>query len=205
MLNDTVFMILIRLLTPVDICLAIMIVQLILKPVTNEPATYWLLFLTYSADWQCRVDWGWSVGKQQNIIQRLVCTGESADYWSNTASGTGRSSTASGTDPVSGSRHPGTFPARGEVHLGGIWQSRWVTHLGTWIPQSLICPGESAVYRSNTASGIDPLSDSRHLAPSPPEKRCLPKRALTIRAGERAILCPMSLRDQSVQVNIQTA
>ena len=37
------------------------------------------------------------------------------DYRSYTASGTGRSDTASGTDPVLGSRHPGTFPARGEV------------------------------------------------------------------------------------------
>ena len=31
------------------------------------------------------------------------------------ASGTGRGQTASGADPVSGSRHPGTFPAGGEV------------------------------------------------------------------------------------------
>jgi hypothetical protein len=36
---------------------------------------------------------------------------------------------------------------------------------------------------------------------SPPEERCLPGRALTARAGERAILCPMSLEDQSVQVS----
>ena len=58
------------------------------------------------------------------IPQRLVCTCESADYRSNTASGTDRSYTASGTDrsytasgtdPVSGSRHPGTFSNRGEV------------------------------------------------------------------------------------------
>jgi hypothetical protein len=42
-------------------------------------------------------------------------------------------------------------------------------------------------------------------APSPPEKRYLPGRALTTRAGERAILCPMSLRDQSVQVSMQIA
>jgi hypothetical protein len=38
--------------------------------------------------------------------QILVCTGESADY---------RSDTDSGADPLSDSRHPGTFPARGEV------------------------------------------------------------------------------------------
>ena len=41
--------------------------------------------------------------------------------------------------------------------------------------------------------------------PSPPEERCQPGRALTTRAGERAILCPVSLRDQSVQVSMQTA
>ena len=32
-----------------------------------------------------------------------------------TASGTGRSNTDSGADPISGSRHPGTFPAIGQV------------------------------------------------------------------------------------------
>jgi hypothetical protein len=42
-------------------------------------------------------------------------------------------------------------------------------------------------------------------APSPPEERCPAWRVLTTRAGERAILCPMSLRDQSVQVSLQTA
>jgi hypothetical protein len=42
-------------------------------------------------------------------------------------------------------------------------------------------------------------------APSLPEERYLPGRALTTRAGERAILCPMSLGDQSVQVSMQTA
>jgi hypothetical protein len=38
-----------------------------------------------------------------------------------------------------------------------------------------------------------------------PEEMCLHKRALTIIAGERAILCPVSLGNQSVQVSIQTA
>jgi hypothetical protein len=38
-----------------------------------------------------------------------------------------------------------------------------------------------------------------------PEERCLPGRALTTRAGERTILCPVSIRDQSVQVSVQTA
>jgi hypothetical protein len=37
------------------------------------------------------------------------------DYRSYTASGTGRSDTASGTDPISGSRHTGTFPDRAEM------------------------------------------------------------------------------------------
>jgi hypothetical protein len=38
-----------------------------------------------------------------------------------------------------------------------------------------------------------------------PEERCLPGKALMARAGERAILCPVSLRDKSVQVSMQTA
>jgi hypothetical protein len=42
-------------------------------------------------------------------------------------------------------------------------------------------------------------------ASSLPEERCLPGRALTARAGDRAILCPGSLADQSVQVRMQTA
>jgi hypothetical protein len=41
--------------------------------------------------------------------------GESADYRRDTSSGTGRSYTASGIDPISDSRHPGTFPTRGKV------------------------------------------------------------------------------------------
>ena len=42
-------------------------------------------------------------------------------------------------------------------------------------------------------------------APSLPEERCLPKRALPTRADERVILCPASLGDKSVQVSVQTA
>jgi hypothetical protein len=61
----------------------------------------------------CWSTWGSHLGSR--ILQRLVCTGKSVDYRSNTASGTGGSHTASGVDPVSGSRHPGTFAARGEV------------------------------------------------------------------------------------------
>jgi hypothetical protein len=75
------------------------------------------------------------------IPQRLVCTGESVDYRSYTASGTGKSNTASGTDPFSGSRHPGTFPARGEVPS---WEdsdcrSKWVSHHGSQVPQWTVC------------------------------------------------------------------
>jgi hypothetical protein len=55
--------------------------------------------------------------KTAQVPQRLVCTGESTDY---------RSNTASGTYPISGSRHLGTFPARGEVSAqeGSDRQSR---------------------------------------------------------------------------------
>jgi hypothetical protein len=42
------------------------------------------------------------------------------------------------------------------------------------------------------------------LAPSLREERC-PRRALTARAGEGAILYPRSLREQSVQVRVRTA
>jgi hypothetical protein len=98
-----------------------------------------ICLLEGSACWSRR---GSYLGSQ--IPQRPVCTGESGDCRSDTASGTGRSNTASGTDPVSGSRHPGTFPTRGEG-------------------------------------------------------RCPPGSALPAGAGEKAILSPGSLRDQSVQ------
>ena len=42
-------------------------------------------------------------------------------------------------------------------------------------------------------------------APSLPEERCLPRRALTTRAGKRDILCPLSLEGQSVQMRVHTA
>jgi hypothetical protein len=86
-------------------------------------------------------------------VSSRTAKGERVDCISDTASGTGRSNTATGTDPVSGSRHPGTFPAKGEVSAGG-----------------------------NGGGG-----------------------ALATRAGERAILCPLSNGDQSVQVSLQTA
>jgi hypothetical protein len=44
-----------------------------------------------------------------------------------TASGTGRNDTASEADPISGSRHPGTFPPEERClpHQGGLCQSTW--------------------------------------------------------------------------------
>jgi hypothetical protein len=120
------------------------------------------------------------------IPQRLVCTGESGDY---------RSDTASGTDPFLGSRHPGTFPARGEVSALEGSVSTWGSHLGSRIPQRLDCTGESADYRkdiasgigrSNTASGTDPISAPDIRAPSPPEERCPPGRALQKQVREQS-------------------
>jgi hypothetical protein len=47
-----------------------------------------------------------SIRDQLAQVSSQTAKGELADC---------RSNTASGTDPISGSRHPGTFPARGEV------------------------------------------------------------------------------------------
>jgi hypothetical protein len=156
------------------------------------------------------------------IPHRLICTGESAKYRSNTASETGRSNTASGTDPVSGSRHPGTFPARGEM---SAWKGSFGAGEGAiLVPRSL--RDQSAQVSTRTEKGEIADFEATQLlgqaeatqflgktpfrapdiqAPSPPGKRCLPRRALNTRAGERAILCPVSLRDQSVQVSMHTA
>jgi hypothetical protein len=82
----------------------------------------------------------------------LVCKGESADY---------RSHTASGRDPVSGSRYLGTFSARGEVSAPprrALPQITWRSHFGYQIPQLLVCIGDCADYRSYTASGTGPVS-----------------------------------------------
>ena len=49
-----------------------------------------------------------------------------------------KSSTASGTDPVLGSRLLGTFPARGEVYTlprRALLLSNWGSHFGSWILQ----------------------------------------------------------------------
>jgi hypothetical protein len=98
------------------------------------------------------------------IPQNLVCAGESVDYRSYTAFGTGRGYTASGTDPVSSSRRSCTFPAREVFTWGGLCQRRWGSHFGFWIPQRLVCTGESVDYRSYTASGTGPVS-GLHLQP----------------------------------------
>jgi hypothetical protein len=89
-----------------------------------------------------------------------------------TASGTGGSHRASRADHISGSRHPGTFPARGEVcappgralpqHLGETF--------GSWIPPRLVCAGESVDFRSYTDSGKSPVS-ALHLLPGGRSKR----------------------------------
>ena len=72
----------------------------------------------------------WESHLGSRIPQRLVCTYESVDYRSYTASGSGRSNTASGADPNSGSRHLDTFPARGGVS----------TPCGMALPEHLVEP-----------------------------------------------------------------
>jgi hypothetical protein len=82
------------------------------------------------------------------------------------ASGTGRNNTASGADPILGSRHPGTFlpEERCPPHLGGLCQSTWGSHLWSGISQRPDCVGESAKYISYEASGTSPVL-GLHLLP----------------------------------------
>ena len=70
---------------------------------------------------------------------------------------------------------------------------RWRSHPGAQTTQRLVCAGESADYRSdtasetgrsNTASEADPISGSRHPGNFPPEERCPPRRALPEQVGE---------------------
>ena len=68
-----------------------------------------------------------------------------------------------------------------------------------------VCAGESVDCRSDTASGTDPISRSRHLGTFPARGEVSDGRAVTARAGEGAILFPWSLRDQSAQVRVGTA
>jgi hypothetical protein len=53
-----------------------------------------------------------------------------------------RSNTASGTNPVSDSRHPGTFPARGEVSLRRALSEQ--VREPSWVPD----PSETSLHRS---------------------------------------------------------
>jgi hypothetical protein len=50
------------------------------------------------------------------------------------------------------------------VHPGGLFLLRSGSHFGSWIPQRLVCTGESVDNRSNTASGTGPVS-GLHLQP----------------------------------------
>jgi hypothetical protein len=86
-------------------------------------------------------------------------------------------------------------------------------------PSCILDPSEISLRRSahrlrrvskQTAEATQLLGQTLFWAPdiqvpSLPEDRCLPRRALNTKAGERAILCPATLRDQSVQVSMQTA
>jgi hypothetical protein len=87
------------------------------------------------------------------------------------------------------------------------------SHLGSRVPQGPVCTSESEDCRSNTdsgkgrsyiVSGTNPFWGSRHPGTFL-SRGCPPRRALTVRTGEGSILCPRSLRDQSVQVSSQTA
>jgi hypothetical protein len=77
--------------------------------------------------------------------------------------------TASETDPISGSRHPGTFPARGE--LSALPGRALLEHLGepSWFPdpsETSLCRWECGQQKltasvtgwSNTTSGTGPVS-----------------------------------------------
>jgi hypothetical protein len=82
-----------------------------------------------------------------------------------------RSNTGSRTDSVSGSRHPVTFPTRGEVSVpppppweSSDHQSRWESHLVSRVPWRPVCAGECADCRGNTSSGTGPVS-GLHLQP----------------------------------------
>jgi hypothetical protein len=118
-----------------------------------------------------------------------------------------RSDTASGTDPVSGSRHPSTFPTREEVSAWeGSFRAGKVAILG---PGSLRDKSMKVRVQSTEAKQLQGQAESTQApdtqAPSLSEDRCALGRVLSTRACEKAILCPMSLGDQSVKVSMQTA
>jgi hypothetical protein len=92
-------------------------------------------------------------------------------------------------NPFSGSRHPGTFPARGEV----LCQSTWGSHLGSRIPPRLVsfCDGpklqsfwDRTCFRpSSSAGGMSKCQVSVHL---PCKRTCLQK-----------VIWPLKLREES--------
>jgi hypothetical protein len=100
-----------------------------------------------------------SLWDQSAQVSSPTMEGERADYRSYTAAGTGRSNTASGTDPISGSRHPGTFPDRGEETTweGSDWRNRWGIHLVSRVPLRPVCAGELADCKGSTCSGKGPV------------------------------------------------
>ena len=117
--------------------------------------------------------------------------------WKLTASETRRNNTASAEDPVSGSRHLGTFPARGEVSAPA--GRALPEHLGE--PSWFLDPSETSLHRwecglqklttsgtgrSHTASGAGPFSGSRHLGTFPAKGEVFtpPGKALLEHFGE---------------------
>jgi hypothetical protein len=87
-------------------------------------------------------------------------------------------------------------------------------HLFPWVPQRPVCTGKSVAAEvtqilgqaeATPLLGQTPFQAPDIQARSPPEERCPPRRALTARSGEGAILCPGSLRDQSAQLSVWTA
>jgi hypothetical protein len=98
----------------------------------------------------------WSLDPSETSLRRWECGLQKL-----TASGTGRSHTASEAGVISGSRHLATFPARRKVSAPP--RRALSEHLGEPSPRSgmsqrLDYVGESANYTSYTASGTGPLS-----------------------------------------------
>jgi hypothetical protein len=94
---------------------------------------------TLNGIWYAQSNWGSHFGSR--ISQRLVWAGESLNY---------RSYTASGADPVSGSGHLGTFPAREEVST--LTRKALPEHLGepslVWdISETSLCRWESGLQK----------------------------------------------------------
>ena len=95
-----------------------------------------------------------SLRDQSAQVNSWTAKGERADCRSHTASGTGRSNTASETDLISGSRHPGTFPTRGEVsaqeYYSAIKNKEFMKFLGKWMELENIILSEVTQSQKNT-------------------------------------------------------